>query len=375
MKVELADIFRLHGDAYRTKFGDQMLPSHRRALRDIEACRTESLGGQLYHCPHCHEALYSYHSCQNRHCPKCQNHQADDWLEKQIGQLLPVPYFLVTFTLPAQLRELARSNQQAVYNLLFRASAQALQQLAADARFVGAQVAMCGVLHTWTRDLRYHPHVHYIVSGGGLDDNGRWHSSRPDFLVPVQALSIIFRAKVREELKKADLLANLDERLWHQAWIVHCEAVGNGAAAFKYLAPYIFRVALSNKRILKLEAGKVTFEYKDSASQQVKRATVSAEEFMRRFLAHVLPKRFIKVRYYGLLSPSHRQLLKQARTQLGVAESPTKTDEKNTAKANDQDSAATEPPETLRCPKCGSRLILAEKVPRQTRESTSREPP
>jgi len=259
VKVELADIFRLHGAEYRAKFGDQMLPSHRRAMHDLEACRTESLGGQLYLCQHCDEALYSYHSCQNRHCPKCQNHLADDWLDKQIGGLLPTNYFLLTFTLPQELRELARSNQKAVYNILFRASAQALQQLAWDERFIGGRLAFVGVLHTWTRDLRFHPHVHYIVSGGGLDDDGRWRASRPDFLVPVQALSVIFRAKVHDELKKADLLANLDSRLWHKAWVVHCEPVGSGTAAFKYLAPYIFRVAISNQRILKLEDGQVTF--------------------------------------------------------------------------------------------------------------------
>ena len=383
MKVEIADIFRLYGDAYRAKFGDSLLPSHRRALRDLQACRTPELGGQLYLCQQCDEALYSYHSCQNRHCPKCQNHQANDWLQQQLGGLLPVPYFLLTFTLPKELRELARANQKAVYNILFRASAASLQQLAWDERFVGGQVAMVGVLHTWTRDLRYHPHVHYMVSGGGLDDDGRWRSSRPDFLVPVQALSIIFRAKVRDELKKADLFAKVEEHVWHKAWVVHCEAVGNGAAAFKYLAPYIFRVAISNKRILKLEDGKVTFAYKDSASQQMKSATVSAEEFIRRFLQHVLPKRFIKVRYYGLLSPSNRQLLKLARTQLGVAEVETQTSNNDAAALNNNDAAAlddneaatAEPPETLRCPKCGSRLIVVEKLPRQAPQPNSREPP
>lgn len=373
--LELADIFRLHGAEYRAKFGDQMLPSHRRAMHDLEQCRTPELGGQLYLCQQCDEALYSYHSCQNRHCPKCQNHQADDWLQQQLGGLLPVPYFLVTFTLPQELRELARSHQKAVYNLLFRASAASLQQLAADPRFVGGQVAMCGVLHTWTRDLRYHPHIHYLVSGGGLDDDGQWRSSRPDFLVPVQALSIIFRAKVRQELKKAELLANLDTRLWHQDWVVHCEAVGNGTAAFKYLAPYIFRVAISNQRLLKLEAGQVTFAYQDSATQQRKTATLSAEEFIRRFLQHVLPKRFIKVRYYGLLSPSNRQRLKQAKIQLGVAESQTQNDDDDAAALDDNDAATTELAQTLRCPKCGRRLILVEKLPRQVPPSRSREPP
>jgi hypothetical protein len=238
--LELADIFRLHADAYRAKFASRMLPSHLGTLQDIQECRTESLGGQLYTCPQCDEARYSYHSCQNRHCPKCQNHQAQQWLEKQIACLLPVPYFLVTFTLPNELRELARANQKAVYHILFRASSEALQQLAWDQRFIGGRLAFVGVLHTWTRDLRYHPHVHYLVTGGGLDDEGHWRASRPDFLVPVVPLALLFRAKVRDELKKAELLAKVDERLCHKAWVVHSEPVGSGTAAFKYLAPTSF---------------------------------------------------------------------------------------------------------------------------------------
>lgn len=226
---------------------------------------------------------------------------------------MPINYFLVTFTLPEELREVARSNQLAVYNILFRASAEALQQLAKDPRFVGGQVGMCGVLHTWTRALIYHPHLHYIVTGGGLDADGRWRASREDFLVPVRALSVMFRAKVRDELKKAGLFDQVDERVWKKDWVVHSEPVGSGESAFKYLAPYIFRVAISNNRILKLESGQVTFQYKESATDCVKTCTLSAEEFIRRFLQHVLPDRFINVRYYGLVSPSNRHLLNQAR--------------------------------------------------------------
>jgi hypothetical protein len=161
--LELADIFRLHGPDYRAKFGARMLPSHRRAMQDIEQCRTKAFGGQLYYCAPCDEQRYSYHSCKNRHCPKCQNGQANQWLEEQKSLLLPVPYFMVTFTLPAELRAVARSNQQLLYNLLFRTSSQALLQLAQDPRFVGGRLGMLGVLQTWTRDLRYHPHIHYIV--------------------------------------------------------------------------------------------------------------------------------------------------------------------------------------------------------------------
>jgi hypothetical protein len=325
-----------------------MLPSHLRAMQDIEHCRTEALGGQVYYCHQCQEQRYSYHSCKNRHCPKCQNEQANQWLEEQKSLLLPVPYFMVTFTLPAQLRPLARSNQRTIYNLLFRASSAALLKLAQDPRFVGARLGMVGVLHTWTRQLLYHPHVHYLVTGGGLTVDGNWKSSRPDFLVPEKALSVIFRAKLRDALKKAALFASVDRRVWKKRWVVDCEPVGSGEQAFQYLAPYIFRVAISNNRLRKLEHGNVTFSYKESATDHVKSRTVTAAEFIRRFLQHVLPPRFIKVRYYGLLSPSNRQLLLRARQLLAAA----------TGKVKSKDLKLIQPLAPLRCPHCGGPLTL-----------------
>jgi len=349
---EVADIFRLHGPEYRAKFGARMPPSHRRAMQDIEQCRTEALGGQLYYCQKCDERRYSYRSCKNRHCPKCQNEQADEWLDQQRNLLLPAPHFLVTFTLPAELRAVARSNQKTIYNLLFRASAAALQQLARDPRFVGGRPGMVGVLHTWTRQLLYHPHIHYIATGGGLTQNGRWKPSRPDFLVPVKALSRIFRAKFRDSLKKTALFDQADARVWQKDWVVHCEPVGSGETAFRYLAPYIFRVAISNKRLEKLRDGRVTFSYKESATDQIKRSTVTAAEFIRRFLQHVLPKRFIKVRYYGLLSPANRHLLMKARQLLeGVA-----------ARVKNEDAKTGKPVAELCCPSCGGRLTLIGRI-------------
>jgi hypothetical protein len=346
--LEVADIFRLHGPEYRAKFSARMLPSHHRAMQDIETCRTESLGGQLYFCNQCQAQRYSYHSCKNRHCPKCQNEQANDWLEKQQSLLLPVTHSLVTFTLPAELRAVARSNQKTIYNLLFRASSAALLQLAQDPRFVGGRLGMVGVLHTWTRQLLYHPHVHYIVTGGGLTADGRWRASRKNFLVPVKALSKVFRAKLRDELKKTELFAQVEARVWQKDWVVHSQPVGSGHQAFKYLAPYIFRVAISNNRIRKLENGHVTFAYKESATDQLKHCTVTAEEFIRRFLQHVLPPRFIKVRYFGLLSPAHRHLLQKARQLLAAA----------TAKVKSEDVKTTEPLALLSCPHCGGPLTL-----------------
>jgi len=350
--VARADIFRLHGPDYRAKYGERMLPSHLKAMEDIERCRTVALGGQLYCCEHCGDAHYRYHSGKNRHCPKCQNDQAAAWLENQKSLLLPVPHFMVTFTLPEELRALARSHQQTLYTILFRASAEALPELAADPSFIGGRIGLTGVLHTWTRDLLYPPHVHYIVPGGGLSAAGTWLPSRQDFLVHVKPLSVLFRAKVRAQRQKTALFPLVNEQGWKKDWVVHCKPVGCGAQAFRYLAPYILRVALSNNRILKLEEGKVTFQYKESATAQSKCSTVSAEEFIRRFLQHVLPDRFVKVRYYGLLSPGPRPLLNRARQLLGASALETNT----TAKERAGKAALGVP----RCPKCGSVLILVE---------------
>src|SRR5215813_12937823 len=356
--VEVAEIFRLHGAQYRAKHGHRMLRSHLRAMRDIESCRTPSLGGEVYLCNRCDTFRYSYHSCKNRHCPKCQNNQANQWLEEQKELLLPVTHFMVTFTLPEQLRALARSHQKAVYNILFRASSAALQKLALDPRFTGGRIGMVGVLHTWTRDLQYHPHVHYIVAGGGLTQEGRWKSSGDQFLVPGKPLNIIFRAKVRDELKKAGLFSQVDRRVWNKEWVIDLEPVGSGEAAFKYLAPYIFRVAISNNRILKLEDAQVTFKYKESATDQIKFCTISAQEFIRRFLQHVLPDRFIKLRYYGLMSPGNRELLNQARESLGAG----------VVESNPTD---TNPDEQKRnpvpcCPCCGTVLTLVRELKRRS---------
>lgn len=345
--LEVADIFRLHGPGYRAQFGNQMLPSHRRVMQDIETCRTASLGGQLYYCARCDEQRYSYHSCKNRHCPKCQNEQANDWLAAQQSLLLPVTHFLVTFTLPAELRAVARSNQKPIYNLLFRASAAALLELARIH-------ALSAPASAWSACSTPGPGncsiIPTSVTGGGLTADGRWRSSRKDFLVPVKALSSIFRARFREELKKSELFAQVEQRVWRQDWVVHSEPVGSGAQAFQYLAPYIFRVAISNNRLRKLEQGNVTFSYKESATAQLKRCTVTAEEFIRRFLQHVLPPRFIKVRYYGLLSPAQRQLLLKARQLLGIT----------TTKLKRQETAS---PLTLCCPQCRLPLTLLGQLP------------
>ncbi|MCX6037521.1 MAG: IS91 family transposase [Chloroflexi bacterium] len=344
MALELADIFRQYGPAYRQKYADRLLPSHRRAMRAIEQCRTPALGGQVYSCPQCNQTQYSYHSCRNRHCPKCQNDKAQEWLEKQQNFLLPVPYFMLTFTIPAALRPVARSHQALVYDLLFRASAAATQHLAQDPRFVGGQLGLIGVLHTWGRNLSYHPHIHYLVPAGGLtSDHRTWLPAHHHFLLPVKALSRIFRAKFLHALQRSSLANDIPATVWKQDWVVHCKPIGNGRTALKYLAPYIFRVAISNRRLVKLENDQVTFRYRSSATGQITFCTLSAEEFIHRFLQHVLPRGFVKIRYFGFFGSSQRLLLAALRLLL-------ETDTHSPLPDELPPPSPTLPKETLLCP-------------------------
>ncbi|MCK4898992.1 MAG: IS91 family transposase [Anaerolineales bacterium] len=361
--TEVADIFRQHGPQYRDKFGDRILPSHLQAMRDIQRCRTEALGGHVYHCQKCDEIQYSYHSCRNRHCPKCQNGKAQEWLEKQQALLLPVPFFMFTFTLPAPLRKVARSNQSTFYNLLFRSSAAATQHLAGDPRFVGGQIGMLGALHTWGRNLAYHPHVHYLVPAGGMAPDGQyWLPGGENFLLPVKALSKIFRARFRDALLKTDFFDDIPKAVWKQDWVVHCKLVGDGRAAMKYLSAYIFRVAINNYRILKLEDSKVTFRYKDTETGKTRLCTLPAEEFIRRFLQHVLPCGFVKVRYYGLFSPSHRSKLAALHQQLGSAPPDTLPED-----VENQDQTSSSLNNTVPCPTCGRAMQRLQSIQPQGR--------
>jgi hypothetical protein len=255
-------------------------------MQDIERCRTEPLGGQVDHGETCQADHDSSHSGQNRHGPTCQQDHAQPWLEHQPHLLLPVPHVMVTLTLPAALSGLARRHQKTLDHLRFRSSAEALQELALDPRFIGGRIGMVGVLHTWTRALRSQPHVHDIVAGGGLSAEGTWLPARHDVLVHVTPLSILFRAKCRDYLPKTDLFPLVEAHVWHKDWVVHCEPVGRDEDACRYLAPSNLRVALSHNRVLKLEDGHVTFQYKESATDPTRSATVPAQEFIRRFLPH-----------------------------------------------------------------------------------------
>jgi hypothetical protein len=354
--LELADIFRQYGPAYRQKYASRMPISHFKAMRAVERCRTPALGGQVYRCPNCEQVQYSYHSCRNRHCPKCQNENAQRWLDKQQDLLLPVPYFLLTFTLPAGFNEVVRSHQRLLYDLLFKTSAAATQQLAHDPRWLGGQIGMLGVLHTWGRNLAYHPHIHYLVPAGAVTAEAKeWVSARHNFLLPVRALSRLFRGKLRQALRDSDCYARIPAKVWQQEWVVHCESVGSGLKALKYLAPYIFRVALSNNRLLKLEHDRVTFRYRDTETGAEKRCSLGAQDFIHRFLQHVLPHHFVKVRYYGFFTPTLRARLNSLRESLPPAADlhPPHTDQTTT-------SARSAPlrPNTIPCPHCGQPLLF-----------------
>ncbi len=367
--ITRGEIFRRYGPAYREKFGERMPATQRAAMTAIEQCRTEALGGHVYTCPACATTRYSYHSCRNRHCPNCQHGQAQTWLAQQQALLLPVPYFLVTFTLPAHLRTIARQHQRRVYALLFRSSATALQQLSADPRFLSGQIGMVGVLQTWTRDLRYHPHIHYLVPAGALaPDGASWRVAKGRFLVHVKPLAKLFRGKVRAGLRQLGLETGVPRETWRTPWVVDCRPVGCGQAALKYLAPYIFRVALSNNRSVSVANDEVTFRYRVADTKKTKTCTLPAEQFIRRFLQHVLPKGFVKVRYFGLFSPGKRQLLAQVRELLVEA-----------ARVDQQGVSLSAPPSALpeqpacqspRCPACGT---LMERT--QVLRPSSRSPP
>lgn len=342
--LEVAEIFRRHGAAYRDRY--QLLPSQARALQDIEACRTAYFGGHLKQCDHCGRQVYAYHSCRNRHCPKCHGDQTERWLAKQQTRLLSTNYFLVTITLPAELRPLAFAHQKIVYGLLMRCAAAALQKLALDPQYVGGRLGALAVLHTWTRAMRYHPHVHLLVTGGGLSPDGKeWRAANPAFLMPEAALAKIFRGKLCAGLKQAALLAQVPRQVWKKKWVAHCQAAGPGRQVLNYLARYVFRVAISNSRLERIENGEVTFRYRDNRSQQLRRETLSGVEFIRRFLQHTLPRGCAKVRYYGLWSPACREQLEQARTLLSPV-----TIAATTTAAGADTAAATAPDSLLTGP-------------------------
>ncbi len=363
---EVADIFRLYGDRYIECFGQHMLPSHRRALVDLRHCRSPALGGQLYVCDHCGREHYVYHSCRNRACPKCHGKDTEVWLARRRQELLPVPYFHVVFTLPNQLRDLLRAHQKALYPLLMKAAAEALTKLAADPHYVGGQIGIMAILHTWTRTLVYHPHVHCLVPAGGLSPDGHWRPARKNYLVPVRALSKLFRGLFLHHIAKALPDASVPASVRRHHWVVYCKPSICGAdSVLRYLGRYVHRIAITNHRILSIDDGKVVFRYVNARDRQGRTMTLPAHEFIRRFLQHVLPKGLHKVRYYGLWAPANRQLLH--RLQLALAP---ERDAPPDATINLQ-PAATSPASRMQgssCPACAAgTLVFLRRIPRQQR--------
>jgi hypothetical protein len=300
------DIFRTFGPEYLDRFSQDLPNAHRKVIDAIIACRTQACGVALYECESCGQLHRVDRSCGNRHCPTCQYPKSRQWLEKQLKRQLPGHHFLLTFTVPESLRRFIRKNQKAAYSALFRASSEAIKKLVPDEKFIGADLpGFFGILHTWGRTLEYHPHIHYIVPGGALStSDGLWHPSRIDFYLPVHALSKIFQAKFRDAMREAGLFDQISLEVWEMDWVVNSQAVGSSEASLKYLAPYIFRVAISNSRILKVENRTVFIRYRKSHSHRLKTLALDVMEFIRRFLQHVLPTGFMKVRYYGFMNPS-----------------------------------------------------------------------
>jgi Putative transposase/Transposase zinc-binding domain len=367
--LEVADVIRSHGEAFLQKYGSQLTAPQQKALRDLALCRTATLGGHVERCLDCGGERVAYNSCRNRHCPKCQALSRARWLERESGYLLPVEYHHVVFTLPAALAELASRHPAALYNLLMQSAAETLREVAANPQRLGAQVGVLMVLHTWGQNLHHHPHVHGVVTGGGLscntkgevDGSPRWVSCRPGFFLPVRVLSRVYRGKFLAGLRAlaARGTVALPELgpLYAKDWVVYAKPpFGGPEQVLKYLARYTHRVAISNHRLVKLEAGRVTFRYRDYAdSRKEKLLTLSAEEFLRRFVLHVLPKGFMKIRHYGLLASRQREAcLRQARGLLLPKLALPGTG-----------SSGIEPAELARCPHCGSvRLARGERLPR-----------
>lgn len=380
-RFEVADVVRVHGDDYRRAH----LPSaaQERVLRNIAACRTAALGGHVDECEDgCGYARISYNSCRDRHCPKCQGPQRADWLQRRLERLLPVPYFHVVFTLPDALNPLALRNKALVYGLLFEAAAQTLLELAGDPKHLGADMALTAVLHTWGQNLLLHPHLHCVVTGGGLSPNGaRWIAGRERYLLPVKVLGKLFRGKLLARLDQAYrsgeielrgstaelndpwVWARLRDRLYRTDWVVYAKPPFAGAEqVFRYLGRYTHRVAISNHRIVDMAGGKVSFtvkDYKDDARK--KTMTLDAVEFLRRFLLHVLPKGFVRIRHYGLCASRNVNSKLAAARRLLQPPAPD----------GDASPAATPaaPPtwwerlrehtgiDVMQCPCCGGRLV------------------
>lgn len=364
MPLSLAEILRQFVPEYHRRYPCALLPSHQRAIRDISACRTPALGGHLWHCPECGHDLYVYHACRNRACPACHTDQTQKWLVKRQAELLPCDYFHCTATVPEALRQLFRSNQKMLYGLLMRLTAQCIQEVAGNPRHLGAMPGILAILHTWTGTLLYHPHVHCLVTAGGISpDRTQWVATRAGFFLPVRVLSRHLRELFRRALERhPELYARVPEKVWRQEWVVHCVPWGNGQrGVLEYLARYVFRIAICERRLLAMDGQAVSFAYKDRKAGRQRVCRVEGVEFIRRFCQHILAKGFHKVRYFGLWHPGRKPLASKVRQMLQLEMA-------SAAGQGTSPPMAAAPAEPFRptCPSCGCReLRHIQELPRQ----------
>ena len=324
------------------------------ALNDISSCRTDMMGTVHWYCPKCGQDHFSYMPCRNRSCPSCQNDKKLKWTIKQLDLKLPVEYFMATFTIPQSLRRLARSNQRLFYNILFRAAAQSILKLAKDKKFMGGQIGIVGILHTWARNLAFHPHVHFLIPGAAIsNDKKKILFSKNHFMVYAPALSNIFRALFMKGLRNSDIGEVKADSVFKNDWVVDLRAVGSGQKAIEYTAKYIYKTAISNHNIISCKKGIVTFKYQDYETKKIVTRSVPALEFIRLFLQHVLPRSFQKVRYYGILHPKNKMLFNIMRLLLRAKfQIPDKY--------SNYQSAMT----GIKCPNCSAAMVFVKTLDR-----------
>jgi hypothetical protein len=375
-RLEVADIFRHHGAAWRRANADHVSRGQLQVISAVVSCRTAALGGHVERCEECDHTRIAYNSCRNRHCPKCQGAAARDWLAEREAEVLPVPYFHLVFTLPAAIADIAYQNKAVIYDLLFKASSETLLTIAADPKHLGARIGLTAVLHTWGSAMTHHPHVHMIVPGGGIAlDGARWVRCRPGFFLPVRVLSALFCRLMLAKLAAAHAAGKLQFFSTHShlgdaaafaaflaplrttRWFVYAKRPFAGPqAVLAYLARYTHRVAIANSRLIAADANGVTFKWKDyrfEGRDRYKTMTLAPDEFIRRFLIHVLPKGFHRIRHYGLLASAARQAnIARARELLAASEPPALPDP--TTKATATAPTDHRPP----CPCCGGRMII-----------------
>ena len=379
--AEVADVFRRYGEAYRQRHGASLSTAQRRVMTAIERCRTAALGGHVEQCDTCGYQRISYNSCRNRHCPKCQSLARAQWLDDRRSELLAVPYFHVVFTVPQKIAAIAFQNKEPVYDILFRTAAETLLTIAADPVHLGAELGFFAVLHTWGQTLLHHPHVHCVVPGGGLSPDGSgWIACRPNFFVPVRVLARLFRRLFLAALEKAFDAKKLtfygsleplrDRRAFHRylaparnaEWCVYTKPSFAGPEqVLAYVARYTHRVAISNNRLLDIDQGKVRFRWKDYRNGNRQRTmTLATDEFIRRFLLHVLPEGFQRIRYYGFLANRHREQKLARCRQLLAMPQPEATDKAAVQDYRDQYQKLTGASLT-ECPACqGGHLVIIE---------------